>query len=99
MTKGRRRSIARINGLPRTCTACEPLEERRMLTGDLDLPWPADQMDLHATLPSDPVLPGGVLTGPQVSADGQGNYVVVWKRGADGNWRLQVDTWNDAPME
>jgi uncharacterized protein (TIGR02246 family) len=28
-----------------------------------------------------------------------GNYVVVWKRGADGNWRLQVDTWNDAPME
>ena len=29
----------------------------------------------------------------------QGNYVVVWKRGADGNWRLQVDTWNDAPSE
>jgi uncharacterized protein (TIGR02246 family) len=23
-----------------------------------------------------------------------GNYVVVWKR-EDGNWRLQVDTWND----
>jgi uncharacterized protein (TIGR02246 family) len=28
-----------------------------------------------------------------------GNYVVVWKRGADGNWRLHVDTWNDAPSE
>jgi uncharacterized protein (TIGR02246 family) len=28
-----------------------------------------------------------------------GNYVVVWRRGADGNWRLQVDTWNDAPSE
>jgi uncharacterized protein (TIGR02246 family) len=26
-----------------------------------------------------------------------GNYVVVWKRGADGVWRLKVDTWNDAP--
>jgi uncharacterized protein (TIGR02246 family) len=26
-----------------------------------------------------------------------GNYVVVWKRGADGAWRLHVDTWNDAP--
>jgi uncharacterized protein (TIGR02246 family) len=26
-----------------------------------------------------------------------GNYVVVWKRGADGRWRLHVDTWNDAP--
>jgi uncharacterized protein (TIGR02246 family) len=28
-----------------------------------------------------------------------GNYVVVWKRRADGNWRLHVDTWNDAPLE
>jgi len=26
-----------------------------------------------------------------------GNYVVVWKRGSDGVWRLKVDTWNDAP--
>jgi uncharacterized protein (TIGR02246 family) len=26
-----------------------------------------------------------------------GNYVVVWKHGADGAWRLKVDTWNDAP--
>ena len=28
-----------------------------------------------------------------------GNYLVVWERGADGNWRLHVDTWNDAPSE
>jgi uncharacterized protein (TIGR02246 family) len=28
-----------------------------------------------------------------------GNYVVVWKRGEDDNWRLHVDTWNDAPTE
>ena len=26
-----------------------------------------------------------------------GNYVVVWKKGADGAWRLKVDTWNDTP--
>jgi uncharacterized protein (TIGR02246 family) len=26
-----------------------------------------------------------------------GNYVVVWKRGKDGAWRLKVDTWNDTP--
>jgi ketosteroid isomerase-like protein len=26
-----------------------------------------------------------------------GNYLVVWKRDADGVWRLKVDTWNDAP--
>jgi ketosteroid isomerase-like protein len=26
-----------------------------------------------------------------------GNYVVVWKRDAGGNWRLHIDTWNDAP--
>ena len=23
-----------------------------------------------------------------------GNYLVVWKRGADGAWRLKVHTWN-----
>jgi uncharacterized protein (TIGR02246 family) len=28
-----------------------------------------------------------------------GNYVTVWKHGADGQWRLQVDTWNEAPTE
>jgi uncharacterized protein (TIGR02246 family) len=28
-----------------------------------------------------------------------GNYVVVWKRGDDGNWRLHVDTWNDTPAQ
>ena len=28
-----------------------------------------------------------------------GNYLVVWKRAADGDWQLQVDTWNDAPTE
>ena len=28
-----------------------------------------------------------------------GNYLVVWKRAADGDWQLQVDTWNDAPAE
>jgi uncharacterized protein (TIGR02246 family) len=26
-----------------------------------------------------------------------GNYLVVWKKGADGVWRLKVDTWNDKP--
>lgn len=36
-------------------------------------------------------------TNDMVTADG--NYVVVWKRGADGSWRLHVDTWNDAPAE
>ena len=28
-----------------------------------------------------------------------GNYVVVWKRAADGNWQLHVDTWNEAPAQ
>jgi uncharacterized protein (TIGR02246 family) len=27
-----------------------------------------------------------------------GNYVVAWKRDA-GDWRLHVDTWNDAPAQ
>ena len=26
-----------------------------------------------------------------------GNYLVVWQRGADGAWRLHIDTWNDTP--
>jgi uncharacterized protein (TIGR02246 family) len=28
-----------------------------------------------------------------------GNYLVVWKRAAAGDWQLQVDTWNDAPAK
>lgn len=28
-----------------------------------------------------------------------GNYLVVWKRGEEGDWRLHVDTWNDAPAK
>jgi uncharacterized protein (TIGR02246 family) len=28
-----------------------------------------------------------------------GNYVVVWKRDAEGNWRLHIDTWNDTPAK
>jgi uncharacterized protein (TIGR02246 family) len=32
-----------------------------------------------------------------VTADG--NYVVVWKRDAEGSWRLHIDTWNDAPAQ
>jgi uncharacterized protein (TIGR02246 family) len=28
-----------------------------------------------------------------------GNYLVVWQRGEDGNWRLHVDTWNDTPAK
>jgi uncharacterized protein (TIGR02246 family) len=28
-----------------------------------------------------------------------GNYVVVWRRGAEGSWRLHIDTWNDAPAK
>ena len=26
-----------------------------------------------------------------------GNFLVVWKKGADGVWRLHRDTWNDTP--
>ena len=28
---------------------------------------------------------------------GTGNYVVVYRKEADGVWRIVVDTWNDAP--
>jgi len=30
-------------------------------------------------------------------ATATGNYLVVWKREADGVWRLYRDTWNDTP--
>lgn len=26
-----------------------------------------------------------------------GNFVVVWKRDADGTWKYHIDTWNDTP--
>lgn len=28
---------------------------------------------------------------------GHGKYVVVWKRGSDGRWRMQLDIWNRSP--
>ena len=28
-----------------------------------------------------------------------GNYLVIWQRGADGEWRLHIDTWNDRPRQ
>ncbi len=31
--------------------------------------------------------------GGQAATD-KGKYVVVWKRQADGRWKLQVDIWN-----
>jgi len=30
-------------------------------------------------------------------ATATGNYLVVWKREADGVWRMYRDTWNDTP--
>ena len=26
-----------------------------------------------------------------------GNYLIVWKRGTDGQWRMQLDMWNGRP--
>lgn len=40
-----------------------------------------------------------VPTENNAMATASGNYVVVWKRGGDGNWQLHVDTWNDAPAQ
>lgn len=28
-----------------------------------------------------------------------GNFVVVWKKDASGEWKYHIDTWNDAPIE
>lgn len=32
-------------------------------------------------------------------AGGQGKYIVLWRRGDDGVWRLHRDIWNDTPAE
>lgn len=28
----------------------------------------------------------------------RGKYVIVWKRGADGTWRMHLDIWNNRPQ-
>ena len=36
----------------------------------------------------------------EAGSEEQGKYVVVWKRSADGTWKLHVDIWNsDSPVE
>lgn len=35
---------------------------------------------------------GGEAWGP-----GLGNYLIVWRRGADGRWRMHLDMWNGRP--
>ena len=37
---------------------------------------------------------GDVAWGPV-----QGKYVVVWKLGVDGDWRMYLDMWNSLPQE
>jgi len=36
---------------------------------------------------------GGVAWGPSY-----GKYVVVWKQGKDGRWRMHLDMWNSRPQ-
>lgn len=35
----------------------------------------------------------------QAAMQQAGKYVVVWKKGADGTWQLQVDIWNSLPAK
>ena len=51
---------------------------------DGDLGWVVG--DQTVQFPSD----GGMMTGT-------GNYVVVYRKEDDGQWRIVIDTWNDAP--
>ena len=37
--------------------------------------------------------------GNNAMATAGGNYVVVWKRATGNDWRLHIDTWNDAPAQ
>lgn len=37
---------------------------------------------------------GGRTWGPS-----HGKYVIVWRRGADGAWRMQLDMWNSRPPQ
>jgi ketosteroid isomerase-like protein len=32
-------------------------------------------------------------------ATATGNYLMVWKRAAAGDWQQHVDTWNEAPAQ
>jgi ketosteroid isomerase-like protein len=33
------------------------------------------------------------------STDLKGQYIVIWKKDADGNWRLHRDIWNTGPSQ
>ena len=48
-------------------------------------------------LPPDATVVSGRAAKGWGTALAPGNHVVIWKRGYDGVWRINVDTWNDAP--
>lgn len=39
----------------------------------------------------------GVPTADQGPQQATGKYIVLWQRGADGQWRIHRDMWNDDP--
>jgi hypothetical protein len=59
------------------------------------LPWKERPSTLTLALTRKDDCRRGIEGGNYKAATG--NYVVVWKRGKDGAWRLKVDTWNDTP--
>jgi ketosteroid isomerase-like protein len=55
-----------------------------------DLAYEVGEFTLEASFGRNPSTNGSNTTADRTS----GNYLVVWKRGADGVWRLKVHTWN-----
>lgn len=37
------------------------------------------------------------VAGGQAWGPSYGNYLIIWKRGTDGQWRMQLDMWNRRP--
>lgn len=82
-----------------------------MMTGhdEIEQFWSSAAQQLGLTgirLQTDELVPMGsdmayeIGTGTLDTGQGemQAKYVVIWRRGADGDWRWHVDIWNELPV-
>lgn len=80
---------------------------------DIERYWtlqPGRRITLHRLMPDEVVVEDSTaydhgrfevagVTNGEAWGPSEGKYLVVWKRGDDGRWRMHLDMWNSGPRQ